>query len=324
MTNPLEELVRLVAYMFYDPDATMVLTGLIGNETGQTKEELSKSLKYKKTELGRVLGILHNDHLVEIETQYDDEGYTQEEMEHMSEAKKKKLAKDYYAIDYKSFVDAVNLKIKLVLKELKERCGPEDEIFYQCERCQKKILLSDLLSSGDGQFICPICKGNMNELDDSDEINARRQQMSDFIEITKPLLDLIKQTEGLVMINDVSCRCKPDSMLEKKKYIDQKIRAEKEKRTPKVHQPSVNTAAILNHSSNVRVVLDNGIKTQQAEIQNVKQFVEKAKEPIPEVEKKTININGKEYTAEELTEEVLADVPDSDFERVMSFKEQNE
>lgn len=321
MDNPLEELVRLVAYMFYEPSAIMVLLGLLECESPMTVEELMKMLKFNRRDLDSTLSTLRSDGLVRAEEHEDLTGI--EDPDGLSERQRKNLRRDYYAIDYKSFVDSVNLKIRLVLDELQERCGPADNIYYQCVKCNRKILLADLLMCDNGEFKCLSCRGDMIELDDSDEINMKRQQKNQFLEMTKPLLDLIEQTECLVMINDPDERCKSNSMIDKNEYIERKDYTERMKRTPKIHQTTTNTAALLKHSSSVKVVLDNGIKTQQTEIKNMKQFVEKVKEPSQEVEKKTITINGKEYTAEEITEELLDSLPESEFDSVMNFREQN-
>ncbi|KAH0793875.1 TFIIE alpha subunit family protein [Histomonas meleagridis] len=321
MENPLEELVKLVAYMFYEGDVTMVLVGLLGIENPMNQDELSHYLKFRKSDLGKVLGILHHDKLIGVETREDLTGV--EDPDKLSEYRRKKLLKDYYAIDYKSFVDSVNLKIRLVLEELKDQCGPEDNIYYQCTNCQRKYLLIDLISFDDGQFECPICKGSMIELDDTDEINIKQQRKNEFTEMTAPLLELIKQTEGLVMIDDPDERCKSDSMWEKKDYTEKRDRIDKLKRTPKVRTHVTTSTDLLKHTSNVIVVTDK-VQQQQPEIKDMKVFVDKEKKPEPVGEVKTIIINGKEYTAKDITDELLDSLPEDEFNRAIEFKEQNE
>ena len=121
MTNVLEQLVQQVAYMFYQKEKTMVLIGLLELGRQVNIDELSEILKFKKTELMKVLGSLRQDRLIRIDQIEDLEGV--EDYESLTKAQKNKLLKDYYSIDFKSFVDSVNLKIRIARERLKKQCA---------------------------------------------------------------------------------------------------------------------------------------------------------------------------------------------------------
>jgi transcription initiation factor IIE alpha subunit len=131
---PLEELVRLVAYMFYDKQHTMVLMGLLDIGRSTTIDDLTDRLKLRKADLAKALGRLHQDGLVAVQQQMDLTNV--EDPNALTEHQRNRLMKDYYSLDFKSLVDSIHLKIYLIRDHLSTACGPEDAIFYSCPKCK--------------------------------------------------------------------------------------------------------------------------------------------------------------------------------------------
>jgi hypothetical protein len=118
--------------------------------------------------------------------------------------------------DFKSFVNNIHLKILLIREYFSTACGPEDAIFYSCPKCQiedgsrnqqrKRYIyrLLELVAANDGEseLLCPSCYSTLDELDDTIKVNAKKKTLQAFVELTNPLLALIHQTRGLVMLDD--------------------------------------------------------------------------------------------------------------------------
>lgn len=332
MSNVLEELVQKVAYMFYDNERTMVLIGLL--EIGQqvNLDELSSSLKFRKKDLSKTLAILQQDGLIRINQQEDLEGV--EDYDNLTKAQKNKLMKDYYSIDFKSFVDSVHLKILLGRDRLQKNKGPEDLIYYQCPKCQATISLRDYLSEfpelANQGIICPDCEVKLIELDDSNELNQKKKLYNDFVELTQPLLDLIHQTDGLVMINDPEELCKSDKMISREQYEDEKEkirqRIEIQKRTRHIGQSSGQNP-ILDpvNKTNVIVLPDDDKKPVEQDIGHLKDLVKQEKDDLSQDKSKkaTITLNGKEYTVDDLTDEFLETLDPQLYDQAMNFIDAN-
>ncbi|OHS94210.1 hypothetical protein TRFO_11285 [Tritrichomonas foetus] len=336
MSNILEQLVQEVAYMFYDREKTMVLIGLLELGRQVNLDELSNILKFRKNDLSKVLGALKQDRLIGIEPIEDTTGV--DDVDSLTQAQRKKLIKDYYSLDFKSFVDSINLKIRIARERLKVKCGPEDNIFYQCPQCTKRIHIRELISFGDidNGLLCPECQVPLTELDDSDELNQKTKAYNDFVEKTQPLLKLINQLSGLVMINDSEDRCKSDSMIPEQEYKETKHKIEKELQQRKyIGKSSSNYTKIANNAKteDIHVQIQETNKTTQdaKALEDIKKQLEitekqevKQEEKAPEV-KRTINIYGKEYTVEEINDEITDKINENGDEelldRVLAFME---
>lgn len=339
MTNVLEQLVQQVAYMFYQKEKTMVLIGLLELGRQVNIDELSEILKFKKTELMKVLGSLRQDRLIRIDQIEDLEGV--EDYESLTKAQKNKLLKDYYSIDFKSFVDSVNLKIRIARERLKKQCGPEDNIFYRCPQCQATYSLIDVTSMTDTDegLKCPNCNVILEELNDSDEKNRLRKMYEDFVQMTNPLLDLINKTDGLVMINDPEELCKSDKLIPIQEYNEVKAKLEKEIQIRKYtsHRssgpsyqagPGKREEVVINVNTGQSNIPS---KKEDEELDKIAKYVEKqakTQEKPKEEEKKTktIFLFGREYTADEIDDEIMERVGNECPERyaeVESFAEGN-
>jgi transcription initiation factor IIE alpha subunit len=344
---PLEELVRAVAYMFYDDQHTMVLMGLLEIGEPIPIDDLSDRLKFRKSDLGKALGRLRQDGLIAVEQRlFLPNG---EDPDALTEHQRLRLMRDYYSLDFKSLVDSVHLKIHLVRQQLSTECGPEDAIFYACPRCRAEdggcggrrrrfvYRLLELLAANDGEseLACPACASPLDELDDSAEVHAKKRACRLFVELTDPLLALIQHTRGHVMIDDPEMRCKADQMMPIDEYNEEraKIRDEKERRRQIRRDYSAAAASAAFHAGAaqnvaVAVVMKQPLAAQpQREIGREEQELLKREDRAAaerEKAKATIVIGGREYTADQITSDVTnAITDDEEFDRVMSFVIQN-
>jgi transcription initiation factor IIE alpha subunit len=339
MSCPLEELVRLVAYIFYEGECTMVLIGLLDFGCPVLAEELSGRLKLRLKDLARALGHLRTDGLITVE-QREDLPAT-EDPKSLSPAQHKKYLKDYYSLDFKSFVDSVHLRIHMIRRALSEQCGGEGNQFYECPKCkeidgghgqhrQKYIFsLSELVAvGGEDLLTCPACQAVVEELDDSDEMNRSKNIFKVFEAITEPLLNLIRQTEGLVMIDDPDERCKPDEMMPLQEYEDEVERIRQENERQRVIRreswSSVERTATRQGTAMDVVVVGKpedsvpGRKLDPAlALLLVKEGPRKLEE---EADRAMIVIGGRTYTAAEIDQSVLDSIDDDDeFDVVSEF-----
>lgn len=338
MSNILEQLVQQVAYMFYRREKTMVLIGLLDLGRQVNLDELSELLKFRKNDLAKVLGALKQDRLIRVDPIEDLEGV--EDYDQLTKAQKAKLIKDYYSIDFKSFVDSVNLKILISREELKKQCGPEDNIFYKCPKCEETYSLNDIISStdiDDGLF-CPNCHEKLEMLNDSDEKNHKRKMYEDFVKITDPLLDLIKKTDGLVMINDPDQLCKSDKLIPIQEYNQTKQRLENEIRIKRItsHRSNTSFQSSTGKREDIIVSVNTGqpstsYKEDNEEIDEISKLIdmqekvqEKSKEEEPK-KSKTIVLFGQEYGPDDIDDDLMQRVaeecPPEKYDEVIAFKE---
>jgi transcription initiation factor IIE alpha subunit len=344
MTYPLEELVRLVAYMFYEEECTMVLVALLEIGDRTPLDELSNKIKLRKNDLTKVLGRLSMDGLIIVEHLEDLSNVP--DPDQLSVSERKKLLKDYYSLDFKSFVDSVHLKILLIRQELSQKCGREDNVFYECPKCKeedggkrqqrKKYIfpLRDLVAcDNEGALICPDCSTIVEELDDTEEVNTKKRLHRKFIEITDPLLDLIRQTDGLVMIDDPDERCKPDRMMPLQEYNEEveKIRQENDRqRVIRKDSGSSSSRMLPGQTSKMNIVVLTEDKDDQLEARPLDPALKALlqKEPVQPVAKSldqpTIMIGGVRYTADQIDQAVLDSiVDDKEYGDVLEFRLQN-
>jgi transcription initiation factor IIE alpha subunit len=342
MAVQLEELVRLVAYTFYDGEYTMVLTALL--EVGEqiTVDEFSTQLKLRNRDLSTVLSRLKQDGLIAVESRPDYSGV--EDPDSLTEYKRRQLQRDYYSLDFKSFVDSVHLKILRIRDHYARECGPEDRIFYECPRCReedggmrqrrKKYIykLPELVAccNDHGDFVCPACQSEVVELDDTDEVNSKKRDLQEFVILTDPLLDLIHQTKGLVMIDDPEARCRADTMIPVEEYRDEKEKIlEEKKRQKQIRQdhPPPRFRPGAGQEVNLVVQIQQGVqpiavKTAGAEERRVLEKEDQQRLAAEqERSRKTIRIRAVDYTVDQITNELVESLDDDEFERVMRFRE---
>lgn len=350
--NDLEHLVRLVAYMFYEGNAVMVLTKLLEIGEPVTDEELSKRLKFKRSDLDKVLGPLENDGLVVRESRVMEEV---DDPDDLKPSQRKKLMRDYWSLDFKSLIDSIQYKILMMKKLLRELC-PTDIIYYQCPKCQeedggnkghvKRFIyeLQDLLKVGNFEetdFLCPACQTRLIELDDTAEVNESKRRIREFDEMVQPLLKIINTAceedpeRRLVLENDRDKRCKPDKMIRKQDYERERERIRQDKARQRIVHRSQNSMPQMKPGelSTADFVIKTGTEEQEKKkpvvdadrsvLESLANHRARGSQPVLN-EEATIKLRGKTYTAAQLTEDVIKSLPDEEYGRVMEFLQENQ
>lgn len=350
----LEHLVRLVAYMFYEGNAVMVLTKLLEIGEPVTDEELSKRLKFKRSDLDKVLGPLENDGLVVRESLVNMDEV--DDPDDLKPSQRKKLMRDYWSLDFKSLIDSIQYKILMMKKLLRERC-PMDKVYYQCPKCKeedggnkghvKRFIyeLQDLLKVGnfeDTEFLCPACQTRLEDVDDTNEVNESKRLIREFDKMVQPLLDIINTAceedpeRRLVLENDRDKRCKPDKMIRKQDYEREREKIRQDKARQRiVHRSQTNTPHLKPGDG---TTLDFVVKTEEQKVEkkpvadadrsvleSLANHRARGSQPILN-EEATIELRGKTYTAAQLTEDVINSLglTDEEYGRVMEFCQENE
>jgi transcription initiation factor TFIIE subunit alpha len=113
----------------------------------------------------------------------------------------------YYFINYRSFVNVVKYK----LDKMRERIENEEKMakhrqFYHCPRCESEFGDLDvihLFDPMDGNLKCSHCKEILVEDESrSNPINAA-STVSRLNEMTRPIIELIRQTENMRLAPEV-------------------------------------------------------------------------------------------------------------------------
>jgi phage FluMu protein Com len=177
---------------------------------------------------------------------------------------------------------------------------------------------------------CPRCKAEVVELDDSAEINARQKEYKEFCQITEPLLALIAQTEGSVMLDDPEDRCRPDKMVTLQVYNMEKEQRKVQNDMNRVMRRD-KAGGFGQHQRlsdgkvdvDVKVIDDTSVAVSQLDedLEAMLRNEGGSKEVSEEVE--TIVIDGKTYTRDQITSEVLKALDEDEYERAWSFKQGN-
>ena len=347
----LEHLVRLVAYMFYEGNAVMVLTKLLEIGEPVTDEELSKRLKFKRSDLDKVLGPLENDGLVVRESLVNMDEV--DNPDDLKPSQRKKLMRDYWSLDFKSLIDSIQYKILMMKKLLRERC-PIDKIFYQCPKCKeedggnkghvKRFIyeLQDLLKVGnfeDTELVCPACHSRLEDVDDTNEVNESKRLIREFDEMVQPLLDIINTAceedpeRRLVLENDRDKRCKPDKMIRKQDYEREREKIRQDKARQRIVHRSQTSTSHMKRGEWTKLDFVVETEEQKKAVVDVDRSVleslanHRARGSQPALnEEATIELRGKTYTAAQLTEDVISSLglTDEEYEKVMEFRQENE
>ena len=340
--NELEELVKRVAYMFYDGAPLMVLIGLLDVWEPIIDDELSKRLKFRKQDLCKALGKLQNDGLITVEQRENLEDV--EDPDSLKPSQRKKLMRDFWSLDYKSFVDSVNLKIHMIKDKLK---ASSEGQYYECPRCKREdggrngtstkyqYELGEIVSGFDDEdeatLKCPRCQTEMVEVEETADVNARKRREKEFNEIVAPLLDIISRTKGLVMEDDPEKRCRADQMMRKETYNAERERIKQERERRRVIQSSHYQAPVrrdIGEGGKVDIQVNTDSQAValrpkiEEELDKILLEPSKTTQEFQQAES-TITINGKEYTSSQITDELLESLPDEEYDRVMAWREKN-
>jgi hypothetical protein len=178
---------------------------------------------------------------------------------------------------------------------------------------------------------CPLCKTVVIELDETADVNAKQKIWKEFCEITEPLLALIKQTEGMVMIDEPEERCKPDRMMAAQVYNAERERIHRENEMRRViHRDSFSGYSqrprIGDGKVDVDVKVFDGVEgpTVTKLDDDLEDMLRREGRPKEiEEEKPVMEINGRSSSVDQITNELLNTLDDDTYDAVVAFKKAN-
>ncbi|RKP10921.1 hypothetical protein THASP1DRAFT_21421 [Thamnocephalis sphaerospora] len=187
----LRTLVSRVSRAFYEPKWIVILDALCKVDTYRD-EQLSKATKLSSSNVHKICAKLRDEYLIRSAFRYDTK-----KVEGLS------IRRTYYMIDYKRFVDVVKWKIyemrKRVLAELRNE---QENKGYICPTCTRVFDALDACKNVDPmtcQFMCDQCSVPLVENDNSERLRAANDTLARLTEQTQPLIDLLKQTDMMVL-----------------------------------------------------------------------------------------------------------------------------
>jgi len=312
VADKIKDLVKKIAYMFYEGDKIMIVEALLKETELVTADILSEKTNMPQKELTLVLGRLKADGLINSEDIFNSDALPKDKK--ITETDRKNNTKRYYYIDYKRFPDAVRLKFHKCLELLKSECGKEDDILYKCPKCSRIMKLQEAIPYQTGsELVCPSCPESLLEkLDLSADENIKKKQREEFIKIMSPIQKELEILNDNVIINHYNKRRNPLKIISEKEYKRKFDKRKKELEDKKKNRP----VTLMGDQANVVVE----IKEEQL------QFYFKYSQKKPMKEDPEIDINGKAYTFSQLTPDFLLNLARENFpeyEKVASFIEIN-
>eukprot|EP00286_Rhodomonas_abbreviata_P008456 CAMPEP_0181324912 /NCGR_PEP_ID=MMETSP1101-20121128/20629_1 /TAXON_ID=46948 /ORGANISM="Rhodomonas abbreviata, Strain Caron Lab Isolate" /LENGTH=231 /DNA_ID=CAMNT_0023433153 /DNA_START=158 /DNA_END=850 /DNA_ORIENTATION=+ len=193
-----QDVVRMVARSFYEPEAVVVLDGLLyltGEERPSIKDEdLATELSLQHKVVRGVLGRLERECLVKSFERKETKGV-------------KEIQQQYWRIDYKLFLDAVKLRIHKMKSGL-HSAAVENVTLYVCETCEDEegrhpswdeYEVQEVLNNELQIFECPYCENELqaqsgNKSDEGPaDIHPRLQKQ------LKRLIEALNRTEEITL-----------------------------------------------------------------------------------------------------------------------------
>lgn len=185
-------LVKKVARAYYKPQYIVVLDLLSTNGVTSLKEEdIASKVKLHNKEIQKICGKLKDDRLIKSEPK--------------QEPRKdgRMGTKQYHYIDYKLFVDAVKWKIHQMEMKINEKRESElQNKGYKCPNCETKYTALDVLTLVDRStnlFMCGYCNTELEQDTNEESENAGQELYSKLMLQCRPILDLLKMTDKLVI-----------------------------------------------------------------------------------------------------------------------------
>ncbi|KAJ3008416.1 hypothetical protein HKX48_008545 [Thoreauomyces humboldtii] len=197
----LRRLVSLVARAYYEPKH-IVLLDLLLKVNSHRDDDLAKALRVQSKELHKICGKLKTDGLVKSEARAELVGPVVEGRQ------QRKINRQYYYIDYKLFVDVVKWKIfrigKMIEKEVQMQMA---NMPYKCPQCTKEYSALDfamLSKTADMRPLCDVCGVMIEEGSSGVDSTGVSEKYTKFMNESQPIVDLLKQTDRLIIPEWVS------------------------------------------------------------------------------------------------------------------------
>ncbi|KAJ1343104.1 hypothetical protein BSLG_002130 [Batrachochytrium salamandrivorans] len=168
-------------------------------------DQLASALGINNKDLQKVCGILRVQGMLKVETRWE-EVVLKERPDAQPHTKafrdKLKRSKSYYYIDYRHFVNVVKFKIYKIGKMIEKEVEAEiTQMPYKCPLCTKEFSALDMLSlerTSDSMPLCDIC-GSEVQLDESTGSKNSSATYTRFMNESRPIVELLKQTDKIVI-----------------------------------------------------------------------------------------------------------------------------
>ncbi|KAJ1993867.1 hypothetical protein H4R33_000504 [Dimargaris cristalligena] len=184
-------LVSCVARAFYDTRLVLALDYINYRESVRD-DELARFLRITPREAHRVGGKLKESSLIKVATRME-----------ARRPEVRALAKTYYYMDYKHFVDVIKWKMWKLQKTITERMQSEvDKKGYACPNCQASydpLEILHLLDATTGLFYCELCRTELIENENADQSTHSKETLSRLMDDCRPIIDLLKKTDSLII-----------------------------------------------------------------------------------------------------------------------------
>lgn len=198
--NSVYKLVQFIVRAFYDDVHVVVMEALLNYQTSEINEvreaDLVKKVNLRPKTVTQALNELKADFIVvrdtkPVEKKKGQKKFTKEEV--------------YWKIDYKQFLDAVRLRMKILANEVskKEKADPT----YVCTSCNEEYTafqVARLLDMNTGCLFCSVCGCEVIESLDSSEKHAETVAGKETLEVRfnsqlKQIIELLKESSDFVV-----------------------------------------------------------------------------------------------------------------------------
>jgi len=185
-----QELVRMVARAFYEPEAVVIIDALIRHiclNISDLSFIFSGAMRHKDA-LKAQVGLLKMSGLLRE--------FTRQEMK---QGAQKATLVTYYYIDYRHAVDATKYRLHTATAKLRKEAGPQEEKKeYRCLRCKGEFTEIEVMdrSSADGStFICPNCGNNLQYIEQDSGDAEQTGPVGQFNKALEWLIRLMKEID---------------------------------------------------------------------------------------------------------------------------------
>ncbi|KAI8066824.1 hypothetical protein BC940DRAFT_239593 [Gongronella butleri] len=111
------------------------------------------------------------------------------------------IAKTFYYLDYKEFVDVVKWKMFQMQLQVRDKLKKESENQgYVCPQCNAQYSTLDAMPLARmGSFFCDICGEELKENDNAENVKSSQLELARLREQQQPIINLLKQTDSVVI-----------------------------------------------------------------------------------------------------------------------------
>lgn len=174
---------------------------LLRNETIRD-DQLAAALGMALKDLQKICGRLKQQGLVQVESRLEEIPMAAGVKETGEKRERRKVGRCYYYIDYPKTVNVIKWKVFKVQGTIDSKVTKKStQIPYKCIGCGKVYSALDMLSLQFSEDLIPLCDidGAELEVDKTSNTTSTNTQYIQFMHETKPILDLLKETDRLII-----------------------------------------------------------------------------------------------------------------------------